>query len=49
VRHECVPKVKSSLLRNGFPSQKILSENLGVAQSTVSNFLNGNPSILPIS
>ncbi|MBW4496886.1 MAG: AAA-like domain-containing protein [Oscillatoria princeps RMCB-10] len=43
VRHESVPKVKSSLLRNGFPSQKILSENLGVAQSTVSNFLNGKP------
>jgi transcriptional regulator with XRE-family HTH domain len=30
-------------LRNGFPSQKLLSEELGIAQSTVSNFLNGKP------
>lgn len=43
VRSECIPAVKASLLRNGFPSQKILAEDLGVAQSTVSNFLNGKP------
>ncbi|MGE5658064.1 MAG: AAA-like domain-containing protein [Actinomycetota bacterium] len=43
VRSECLPLVKSSLLRNGFPSQKILAEDLGIAQSTVSNFLNGKP------
>jgi len=35
--------VKSSLLRNGFPSQKVLAEHLGIAQSTVSHFLNGKP------
>jgi DNA-binding Xre family transcriptional regulator len=43
VREECISAVKSALLRNGFPSQKILAEDLGIAQSTVSNFLNGKP------
>ncbi|OCR02110.1 molecular chaperone Tir [Oscillatoriales cyanobacterium USR001] len=43
VREECISVVKSALLRNGFPSQKILAEDLGIAQSTVSNFLNGKP------
>ncbi|MEG3908536.1 AAA-like domain-containing protein [Microcoleus sp. w2-18bC1] len=43
VREECIRAVKSCLLRNGFPSQKILAEDLGMAQSTVSHFLNGKP------
>jgi transcriptional regulator with XRE-family HTH domain len=43
LREEFIPTVKSSLLRNGFPSQKILAEDLGISQSTVSNFLNGRP------
>lgn len=43
LRLQCIPAVKSSLLRNGFPSQKILAEDLGIAQSTVSHFLNGKP------
>ncbi|WP_449416946.1 AAA-like domain-containing protein [Phormidium nigroviride] len=43
VRQQCISAVKSALLRNGFPSQKILAEDLGIAQSTVSNFLNGKP------
>ncbi|MEG4628423.1 AAA-like domain-containing protein [Microcoleus sp. AR_TQ3_B6] len=43
VREECIRTVKSCLLRNGFPSQKILAEDLGMAQSTVSHFLNGKP------
>ncbi len=43
VRPEYTAKIKSSLLRHGFPSQKILAENLAIAQSTVSNFLNGKP------
>jgi transcriptional regulator with XRE-family HTH domain len=38
-----IPTVKSSLLRNGFPSQKILAEELGISQSTVNSFLNGKP------
>lgn len=38
-----IPTVKSSLLRNGFPSQKILAEELGISQSTVHSFLNGKP------
>jgi transcriptional regulator with XRE-family HTH domain len=43
IHPQYIPTVKSSLLRNGFPSQKILAEDLGIAQSTVSNFLNGKP------
>ncbi|MEG4107846.1 AAA-like domain-containing protein [Microcoleus sp. S13_C5] len=43
VREECIRPVKSCLLRNGFPSQKILAEDLGMAQSTISHFLNGKP------
>jgi len=43
VRSEYIHTIKSALLRNGFPSQKILAEDLGIAQSTVSNFLNGKP------
>lgn len=35
--------LKAALLRHGFPSQRILAENLGLSQSTVSNFLNGKP------
>ncbi|MGK7902578.1 MAG: AAA-like domain-containing protein [Hormoscilla sp.] len=35
--------LKTSLLRNGFPSQKLLAEELAISQSTVSNFLNGRP------
>jgi hypothetical protein len=43
VREDCVLFVKSSLLRNGFPNQRLLAEHLEIAQSTVSNFLNGIP------
>lgn len=43
VREDYVLKVKSSLLRNGFPNQRLLAEHLEIAQSTVSNFLNGTP------
>jgi transcriptional regulator with XRE-family HTH domain len=43
IHPQYIPTLKSSLLRNGFPSQKILAEDLGIAQSTVSNFLNGKP------
>ena len=43
IHAQSIPTVKSSLLRNGFPSQKLLAEELGIAQSTVSNFLNGKP------
>jgi AAA-like domain len=34
---------KLSLKRNGFPNQKILAEEVGLAISTVNNFLNGKP------
>jgi hypothetical protein len=35
--------VKLSLKRNGFPNQKLLAEDVGLAISTVNNFLNGKP------
>jgi transcriptional regulator with XRE-family HTH domain len=43
VQKDCLDKVKLALRRNGFPSQKYLAEDVGFAQSTVSNFLTGNP------
>ena len=43
IRNDCITNLKSSLLRHGFPSQKLLAEDLGLSQSTVSNFLNGRP------
>jgi transcriptional regulator with XRE-family HTH domain len=43
VQQDCLDKVKLALRRNGFPSQRFLAEEVGFAQSTVSNFLTGNP------
>jgi hypothetical protein len=43
IRPDRIPTIKSTLLRNGFPSQRILAEHLEIAQSTVSSFLNGKP------
>ena len=43
LREDCIERVKFSLLRNGFPSQKILAANVGLSQSTISQFLNGKP------
>lgn len=43
VRTECIERVKLALKRNGFPSQKVLAEDLGLALCTVSNFLNKKP------
>jgi hypothetical protein len=43
VKQDCLHKVKLALRRNGFPSQRYLAEDVGFAQSTVSNFLTGNP------
>jgi hypothetical protein len=34
---------KLALKRNGYPNQKILAEEVGLAISTVNNFLNGKP------
>ena len=36
-------KVKAALLPNGYISQRHLAEDLGIAQSTVSNFVNAKP------
>ena len=38
-----IETAKLSLKRNGFPNQKILAEEVGLAISTVNNFLNGKP------
>jgi transcriptional regulator with XRE-family HTH domain len=43
VQKECINKVKLALRNNGFPSQRSLSEDVGFALATVSNFLTGKP------
>ncbi|MBD2120279.1 NB-ARC domain-containing protein [Trichocoleus sp. FACHB-262] len=43
VRQDCIGQVKLSVRRNGFPSQQALAEELGLARSTVVNFLTGRP------
>jgi hypothetical protein len=43
VQQDCIHKVKLALGRNGFPSQRSLSEDVGFALATVSNFLTGKP------
>ncbi len=43
VQQDCINKVKLSLRRNGFPSQRALAEEVGFALATVSNFLTGKP------
>ncbi|MHC5860700.1 NB-ARC domain-containing protein [Nostoc sp.] len=43
VRQECIQKVKLAVKRNGFPSQRALAEDIGLALATVSNFLTGKP------
>ncbi|MCC5604521.1 NB-ARC domain-containing protein [Nostoc favosum] len=43
VRQECIQKVKQAVKRNGYPSQRVLAEDVGLALATVSNFLTGKP------
>lgn len=43
VRQDCIGQVKLSVRRNGFLSQQALAEELGLARSTVVNFLTGKP------
>lgn len=43
VRQDCIGTVKLSVRRNGFLSQQALAEELGLARSTVVNFLTGKP------
>jgi len=40
---ECIKKVELTLRLNGFPSQKALAEDLGLALSTVNKFFTGKP------
>ena len=43
VGSEYLEKVKLALIRNNFPSQRALADNLGFALSTVSRFFTGKP------
>lgn len=43
VRKEFIQKVKLAVKRNGFPSQRALAFDVGLALATVSNFLTGKP------
>lgn len=43
IRAACKEKARLALISNGFPTQKALAEQLGLALSTVSNFFNGKP------
>lgn len=43
MRQEFVEKAKQAVKRNGFPSQRALAEDVGLAMATVSNFLTGKP------
>lgn len=43
VKIEYIHQVKSAVKRNGYPRQKDLAEDIGLALATVSNFLNGKP------
>jgi WD40 repeat protein len=43
VRSECLKKVKLAVRRNGFPNQKSLAKDIGLALATISNFLTGKP------
>lgn len=43
VSKEYIKYVKNALLRSNYVSQKDLSEDLGLARSTIGNFLNGKP------
>lgn len=43
VKQSSISRVKSAVSRNGYINQRLVAEDLGLAQSTVSNFLNGKP------
>jgi transcriptional regulator with XRE-family HTH domain len=43
IQQNCLEKVKVALRCNGFPSQRSLAEDVGLALATVSNFLTGKP------
>ncbi|HEY9607250.1 MAG TPA: NB-ARC domain-containing protein [Allocoleopsis sp.] len=43
IRRECIERAKQAVRRNGFPSQRALAEDVGLALATVSSFLTGKP------
>ncbi|MEO0457917.1 MAG: adenylate/guanylate cyclase domain-containing protein [Cyanobacteria bacterium P01_A01_bin.114] len=43
VRDTCINTAKLAVRRSGFPSQRALSEDVGLSLATVSNFLTGKP------
>lgn len=43
VKQACIKSVKQAVKRNGYMTQQVLAEELGMARSTLSLFLNGKP------
>ncbi|MDJ0844805.1 AAA-like domain-containing protein [Crocosphaera sp.] len=43
LKQDCIPKAKQAVKRMGYPTQQILAEDLSLARSTISQFLNGKP------
>ncbi|KZL48915.1 hypothetical protein A2T98_15590 [Nodularia spumigena CENA596] len=43
IRHDCIDQVKVAVTRNGYPNQRSLAHDTGLALATVSNFLTGKP------
>lgn len=43
VKSQYISQVKQAVKRNGYATQQMLAEELGLARSTVSNFVNGKP------
>lgn len=43
IKPEYIKKAKQSIIRNGFARQIDLAEDMGLAASTIGNFLNGKP------
>ena len=43
VKSECILKVKQAVKRNGYPTQQMFAEDLGLSITTVGSFLRGKP------
>jgi hypothetical protein len=43
VHHDYINQVKLAVTRNGYPSQRMLANDIGFSPSTVNNFLTGKP------
>lgn len=41
IRHDCIDQVNVAVTRNGYPNQRSLAHDAGLALATVSKFLTG--------